>query len=66
MQSRPAYKIYVDALQDDLIDEVGTFVAVAELLHQCGAYKVFVIATHGLLSLDAPQLIQDSYIDEVM
>ncbi|XP_067928705.1 phosphoribosyl pyrophosphate synthase-associated protein 1-like [Watersipora subatra] len=51
---------------DDLIDEVNSFVAVADLLHEGGAYKVFVIATHGLLSLDAPQLIQDSHIDEVV
>jgi len=44
---------------------VESYVSVAELLHDCGAYKVFVVATHGLLSKDAPQLIQDSYIDEV-
>ncbi|KAF6027902.1 PRPSAP1 [Bugula neritina] len=35
---------------DDLIDEVESYVSVAELLHDCGAYKVFVVATHGLLS----------------
>lgn len=30
-----------------------------------GAYKIYVMATHGLLSSDAPRLIDDSPIDEV-
>jgi hypothetical protein len=40
-------------------------IAAADLLKQRGAYKVFVMATHGILSQDAPQLIEDSEIDEV-
>ena len=48
-----------------MLDEVGSFVAAADLLHESGAYKIYVIATHGLLSLNAPQLIEDSHIDEV-
>lgn len=39
--------------------------AAAEVLRERGAYKIYVMATHGLLSLDAPQLINDSCIDEV-
>lgn len=39
--------------------------AAAEVLRERGAYKIYVMATHGLLSLDAPQLIDDSCIDEV-
>ena len=31
-----------------------------------GAYKVYVMATHGLLSSDAPRLIDNSSIDEVV
>lgn len=51
---------------DDIIDEVSTFIAAAEVLKARGAYKVFVMATHGILSQDAPQLIEDSEIDEVI
>ena len=29
-------------------------------------YKIYVLATHGLLSADAPRLIEDSHIDEVL
>lgn len=39
--------------------------AVAEILKERGAYKVYVMATHGLLSADAPRLIEESLIDEV-
>uniref|UniRef100_A0A6P7H5Y3 Phosphoribosyl pyrophosphate synthase-associated protein 2-like n=1 Tax=Diabrotica virgifera virgifera TaxID=50390 RepID=A0A6P7H5Y3_DIAVI len=50
---------------DDLIDDVHSFVAAAEVLKERGAYKIYVMATHGLLSSDAPRLIEDSPIDEV-
>jgi len=48
-----------------MIDDVRSFVAAAEVLKDRGAYKVYVMATHGLLSSDAPRLIEDSPIDEV-
>lgn len=51
--------------QDDMIDEVEDFVATAEILKARGAYKIYVMATHGLLSADAPRLIEESAIDEV-
>ncbi|XP_037911160.1 phosphoribosyl pyrophosphate synthase-associated protein 2 isoform X1 [Hermetia illucens] len=51
---------------DDLIDDVHSFVAAAEVLKERGAYKIYVLATHGLLSSDAPRLIEDSPIDEVV
>uniref|UniRef100_A0A671V9K2 Phosphoribosyl pyrophosphate synthetase associated protein 1 n=1 Tax=Sparus aurata TaxID=8175 RepID=A0A671V9K2_SPAAU len=50
---------------DDMIDEVEDFVATAEILKARGAYKIYVMATHGLLSADAPRLIEESAIDEV-
>lgn len=50
---------------DDLIDDVESFVSAAEVLKERGAYKIYVLATHGLLSSDAPRLIEDSAIDEV-
>ncbi|XP_066139884.1 phosphoribosyl pyrophosphate synthase-associated protein 1 isoform X1 [Euwallacea fornicatus] len=51
---------------DDMIDDVKSFVAAAEVLKERGAYKIYVLATHGLLSSDAPRLIEDSPIDEVV
>ena len=48
-----------------MIDDVMSFVKIAEVLKERGAYKVYVMATHGLLSSDAPRLIEDSEIDEV-
>lgn len=51
---------------DDIIDDVDSFVAAAETLKERGAYKIFVMATHGLLSSDAPRLIEESAIDEVI
>ncbi|KAM7361348.1 phosphoribosyl pyrophosphate synthase-associated protein 2 isoform 2-T2 [Cochliomyia hominivorax] len=51
---------------DDLIDDVESFVAAAEVLKENGACKIYVLATHGLLSSDAPRLIEESPIDEVV
>lgn len=51
--------------QDDIIDDVDSFVAAADTLKERGAYKIYVMATHGLLSSDAPRLIEESSIDEV-
>ncbi|XP_074745496.1 phosphoribosyl pyrophosphate synthase-associated protein 1-like isoform X3 [Strix uralensis] len=51
---------------DDIIDDVESFVAAAEILKERGAYKIFVMATHGLLSADAPRLTEESSIDEVV
>lgn len=51
--------------QDDIIDDVEDFVAAADILKERGAYKIYIMATHGLLSADAPRLIEESAIDEV-
>uniref|UniRef100_A0A0B6ZZH4 Ribose-phosphate pyrophosphokinase N-terminal domain-containing protein n=1 Tax=Arion vulgaris TaxID=1028688 RepID=A0A0B6ZZH4_9EUPU len=51
---------------DDMVDDVFAFVKVAEILKERGAYKILVVATHGILSSDAPRLIEDSNIDEVV
>lgn len=51
--------------QDDIIDDVDSFVAAAETLKERGAYKIFIMATHGILSCDAPRFIEESAIDEV-
>uniref|UniRef100_A0A672FVL1 Phosphoribosyl pyrophosphate synthase-associated protein 1-like n=1 Tax=Salarias fasciatus TaxID=181472 RepID=A0A672FVL1_SALFA len=51
---------------DDIIDDVEDFVAAAEILKERGAYKIYIMATHGLLSADGPRLIEESAIDEVV
>lgn len=51
---------------DDIIDDVADFVAAAEILKERGAYKIYIMATHGLLSADAPRLLEESAIDEVV
>ena len=56
---------FVCVCQDDIIDDVEDFVAAAEILKERGAYKIYIMATHGLLSAEAPRLIEESAIDEV-
>jgi len=51
--------------EDDMIDDAESFVNAAKLLKERGAYKILVMVTHGLLSADAPELIEESVIDEV-
>lgn len=54
-----------DNVQDDVIDEVDHLVAAAHCLKERGAYKVYAIATHGIFSEEAPEQLEDSFIDEV-
>ncbi len=42
-----------------------SFVDAAVALKERGAYKIYVLATHGILSADAPRLIEESPINEV-
>ena len=42
-----------------------SFVDAAHALKERGAYKIYVLATHGILSADAPRLIEESPINEV-
>ncbi|KIH61823.1 ribose-phosphate diphosphokinase [Ancylostoma duodenale] len=51
---------------DDIIDDAQSFVAAAEVLKTRGAYKIYVIATHGVLSSDAPALLEASPITQVI
>ncbi|KAJ1349663.1 Phosphoribosyl pyrophosphate synthase-associated protein 1, partial [Parelaphostrongylus tenuis] len=51
---------------DDIIDDAQSFVAAAEVLKVRGAYKIYVVATHGVLSSDAPALLEASPITKVI
>ena len=55
----------VAIMVDDMIDDVKSFIDAAHILKERGAYKIYALATHGILSADAPRLIQESPIDEV-
>ena len=48
------------------VDDVKSFVDASLILKERGAYKIYVLATHGILSADAPRLIEESPIDEVV
>ena len=52
-------------LQDDEIDEVENIVSAAQCLKENGARKIYAVATHALLSGNAPLKLQESVIDEV-
>jgi phosphoribosylpyrophosphate synthetase len=39
--------------------------AAANCLKECGAYKIYAVATHGLLSKDACEQLENSALDEV-
>lgn len=49
-----------------MIDDVSPLVMAAKLLKERGAYTIYVMATHGLLSSNAASIIEDSCIDEVI
>ena len=53
---------------DDMIDRPGSFIAAAEHCRlNCGAKKVYVVATHGLFIDDCLQELNNSqYIDQVV
>nr|CUU00260.1 hypothetical transcript [Hymenolepis microstoma] len=51
---------------DDIVEDVDDYVTAAELLHSRGAYKVYLIATHGLLTNNASEKLENSYFDEVV
>ena len=51
---------------EDMIDDVAGLVQAADILCDRGAYKVYAFATHALFTNDAPALIEESQISEVV
>ncbi|CAF1219141.1 unnamed protein product [Adineta steineri] len=51
---------------EDMIDDVPGLVQAADILFDRGAYKIYAIATHALFTCDAPILIEQSCISEVV
>jgi len=56
----------VAIMVDDIMDDVKTYVSAARVLKENGASRVYAMATHGILSRDAPSMIESSDIDEVV
>jgi ribose-phosphate pyrophosphokinase len=52
-------------IPDDLIDTAGTVSEAAKALNRLGAKRIFVCATHALLSGPAAQRLSDAPIEEV-
>jgi len=51
-------------LLDDIVDTANTITKAAKLLHEQGAKKIYAVAPHAILSGNALNLINDSFIDE--
>jgi ribose-phosphate pyrophosphokinase len=51
---------------DDMIDTAGTFCAAADLLKERGATHVYGLATHGIFSANALELIDKSAFEKVI
>lgn len=51
---------------DDIIDTGGTLCKAAAKLKELGAKKIIALASHGILSKDAINLINESVIDKVV
>ncbi|RCI02630.1 ribose-phosphate pyrophosphokinase, partial [Rhizopus stolonifer] len=53
-------------LIDDIADTSFTITKAAKLLHEHGATKIYALITHAILSGDAVDRIQKSYLDHVI
>ena len=51
---------------DDMVDTAGTFCAAADMLKDKGAKSVYGLATHGILSGEALQRIEDSAFEKIV
>jgi ribose-phosphate pyrophosphokinase len=51
---------------DDVIDEVDHLIAAARCLKERGAYRVCVVATHGIFTKEATDQLEQSPIDEIL
>ncbi|MDR0977472.1 MAG: ribose-phosphate pyrophosphokinase [Endomicrobium sp.] len=51
---------------DDVVDTAGTLTKVANVIKQKGAARVFAAASHGVLSGEAKQRLQESALEELV
>lgn len=50
---------------DDMISTGKTIIAAAKLLKENGVNKIYVFATHGVLSKEAPEILESELIEKV-
>ncbi len=53
-------------LVDDEIDTAGTICNAAHFVLECGAQRVFAMATHGIFSEPAPERLRDAPFEEIV
>jgi len=53
-------------LLDDIVDTANTITKAAKLLHEQGAKKIYAVAPHAILSGNALNLLNESFIDELI
>jgi len=53
-------------IYDDIVDTAGTATEVAKALHKNGAKRIFLLATHPVLSGDAQEKIENSPLEKVI
>ena len=72
LKSKPTMGIVGDVdgrvaiIVEDMIDDVPGLIQAADILFDHGASKVYAVATHALFACDAPLLIENSRIAEVI
>jgi len=56
----------ITILVDDMADTCGTIKLAAETLKKNGATKVYALVTHGVLSGNGPQKVEESVLEELI
>ena len=51
---------------DDIVDTAGTLVLAIEKLHELGAKKIYAVVSHGVLSKDAVDKINNSHLEKLI
>ena len=51
--------------QDDIIDDMEKIIAAGKCLQERGAYRIYVVATHGIFGENSCELLSQSPITEV-
>lgn len=51
---------------DDIVDTAGTLIQVVETLKKVGALRIFAVGTHGVLSGNAVQKVNESALEELI
>jgi ribose-phosphate pyrophosphokinase len=57
---------HIAILVDDIADTCGTLALAAEMLAENGALKIYAIVTHGVLSGNAVEIVNNSRIDQLV